>query len=72
MMILTSDQRNTLYEIWTKDPISPPPANKNTVTGQTYREFRATVQPEIGTSGCIRVISDGMLIGIERDGYPHT
>ena len=69
-MILTSDQRNKLYEIWSKDPISP--ANKNTRTGQTYREFRATVQPEIGTSGCIRVISDGMLIGIERDGYPHT
>ena len=70
MMTLTSDQRNTLYEIWTKDPISP--ANKNTVTGQTYREFRATVQPEIGTSGCIMVPNCGMWIGIETDGYAHT
>ena len=70
MMILTSDQRNTLYEIWTKDPISP--ANKNTVTGKTYREFRATVQPEIGTSGCILVPNCGMWIGIETDGYAHT
>jgi len=69
-MILTSDQRNKLYEIWSKDPISP--ANKNTRTGKTYREFRATVQPEIGTSGCIMVPNCGMWIGIETDGYAHT
>jgi len=38
----------------------------------TYREFRRTVQPMLGSDPCVLVPWCGMWLGIEVDGHTHS
>lgn len=58
MVRLNRAQRAALHRVWSRDP-----------RGQTYRQFRSTVQPGYD---CVMVRWAGMWLGIEPDGYTHS
>jgi hypothetical protein len=58
MVRINKAQRAALHRVWSRDP-----------QGQTYRQFRATVEPG---PDCVLVRWCGMWLGIEPDGYTHS
>ena len=69
-MILTKAQRVALKKVYDRtDEHNQRDWNEPTVS---YLEFRRTVQPEIGSFGCIMVPWCGMWLGIEKDGHTHS
>jgi len=40
--------------------------------GKSYKQFRKTIQPEIGSSGAIMVHYGSMWLGIETNGHTHS
>jgi hypothetical protein len=60
IVTLTRAQRVALKRVYDRQPI-----------GQTYRQFRRTVQPEL-CGPAVMVFWCNMWIGIERDGHAHS
>lgn len=44
----------------------------DTPTTDTYRQFRARVQPTFGCDDAVAVPAFGMWLCVERDGYTHS
>ncbi len=75
MMTLTRAQRVALKTVFDRGPIESTPMMLDNYYGvkrwMTYREFRRTVQPEIG-GAAVMVHWCGMWLGIETDGHVHS
>lgn len=73
-MRLTREQRKALKRVYDRSPIFIKEVVNHVPLRvvQTYRGFRKTVQPLLGTGGAIAVHWQGMWLCIEPDGYTHT
>ncbi len=61
MITLTRPQRISVHRKWAQN-------NQN----MSYKRFRKTAQPEIGSTDAIMIRWCNMWLGIEADGYTHS
>ncbi len=71
-MNLTRQQREALKRVFDRGNHPATGSPKGQAWQGTYREFRRTVQPEIGGFGAVMVPWCGMWLGIETDGHTHS
>jgi hypothetical protein len=84
MTPLTKQQRQAVKRVYDREPVWGPknqtrwvfhsalPPEMPTPRGNTYREFRATVQTTVGCGGAVILPWIGMWLAIEPDGYTHS
>ena len=70
--MLTRDQKVALHNVWLRGtPSELDPSYRNNGSGlQTYLTFRRRSARE--SFDCLMVQWQGMLLGIETDGYTHS
>jgi hypothetical protein len=62
----TRAQRESFYRLYMRDRHT----DESLPVFRAYRRFRRRIS--FGGFGCFLVVSNGMTIGIEPDGYAHT
>lgn len=72
MVRTTRAQRAALKRLFDRGPIYRDADARSGGQRMSYREFRKTIQTEIGGFGAIMVPWAGMWVGIEKDGYTHS
>ena len=72
---MTPQQHETLFEIFQRKPgrcWCSPLLNRNYYTNETFDEFVKRAGPPLFGGDCIMIEWQGMWIGIEKNGHPHT